>query len=174
MQDPAVTVVRQHAIRLTAESAASRMLDAIDERASLVLIGEATHGTHEFYRIRADVTRALIEQRGFGIVAAEADWPDAYRANRWVRLLGDDETAEAALGDFTLWRPSQNNREGVGPGSIAGSTTSVGDFCSFSLGWHGCCPGRCPRVHGYSELQPFSPASMSSGTSGKPMVTHAA
>jgi erythromycin esterase-like protein len=114
MEDPAVAIVRQQAIRLDAESAARRILDEIDERASLVLIGEATHGTHEFYRIRADLTRALIEQRGFGIVAVEADWPDAYRANRWARLLGDDETAEAALGDFTrfprwMWR----NREVV-------------------------------------------------------------
>jgi erythromycin esterase-like protein len=114
MPDPAVPLVQHHAVRLQAETAASRILGEIDERASLVLIGEATHGTHEFYRIRADVTRALIEQRGFGIVAAEADWPDAYRANRWARLLGDDETAEAALGDFTrfprwMWR----NREVV-------------------------------------------------------------
>jgi erythromycin esterase-like protein len=80
----------------------------------LVLIGEATHGTHEFYRIRADLTRALIQHRGFTCVAAEADWPDAYRANRWVRLLGDDRTAEDALSDFTrfprwMWR----NREVV-------------------------------------------------------------
>jgi erythromycin esterase-like protein len=114
MADPAIALVRQHAIRLDPDSAARRVLDAIDEHASLVLIGEATHGTHEFYRIRADVTRGLIEERGFGVVAVEADWPDAYRANRWARLLGDDETAEAALGDFArfprwMWR----NREVV-------------------------------------------------------------
>jgi erythromycin esterase-like protein len=109
-----VEVVQRHAARLTLETAAQALLAAIDPRASLVLIGEATHGTHEFYRIRADLTRALIRHRGFTCVAAEADWPDAYRANRWVRLLGDDETAEAALGDFTrfprwMWR----NREVV-------------------------------------------------------------
>jgi erythromycin esterase-like protein len=46
-----------------------------------VLIGEATHGTQEFYRTRADLTRALISDRGFGIVAVEGDWPDAYRLN---------------------------------------------------------------------------------------------
>jgi erythromycin esterase-like protein len=114
MRDAAVPVVRQHAVPLEAETAASRILDEIDDRASLVLIGEASHGTHEFYRIRADVTRGLIEHRGFGIVAVEADWPDAYRANRWARLLGDDDTAEAALEDFTrfprwMWR----NREVV-------------------------------------------------------------
>jgi erythromycin esterase-like protein len=114
MAASAAAVVRQHAHLLEDEVAASQFLDAIDEHASIVLIGEATHGTHEFYRLRADLTRLLIERRGFTIVAAEADWPDAYRANRWVRLQGDDDTAEAALSDFTrfprwMWR----NREVV-------------------------------------------------------------
>ena len=115
MRDAAVIeVVQRHAIPLDLETAGQRLLDAIDPSASLVLIGEATHGTHEFYRIRADLTRALILHRGFTCVAAEADWPDAYRANRWVRLLGDDLTAEEALADFTrfprwMWR----NREVV-------------------------------------------------------------
>ena len=114
MADTAVSVVRQHARVLAEEGGAAQLLDAIDEHASIVLIGEATHGTHEFYRLRADLTRLLIERRGFTIVAAEADWPDAYRANRWVRLQSDDETAEAALSDFTrfprwMWR----NREVV-------------------------------------------------------------
>jgi erythromycin esterase-like protein len=109
-----VEIVRRHATRLSLETAARPLLDAIDPCASLVLIGEATHGTHEFYRIRADLTRALIQHRGFTCVAAEADWPDAYRANRWVRLMGDDQTAEDALADFTrfprwMWR----NREVV-------------------------------------------------------------
>ena len=109
-----VEVVRHHAIPLAVDASAERLLEAIDPEASLVLSGEATHGTHEFYRIRADLTRALILHRGFRCVAAEADWPDAYRANRWVRLIGDDETAEAALADFTrfprwMWR----NREVV-------------------------------------------------------------
>lgn len=82
-----VDIVRQHAIRLDGETDAQRLLAAIDPGVSLVLIGEATHGTHEFYRLRADLTRALILRRGFTCIAAEADWPDAYRANRWVRLL---------------------------------------------------------------------------------------
>jgi erythromycin esterase-like protein len=109
-----VDTLRHHAMALDADSAARRVFEAIDPSVSLVLIGEATHGTREFYRLRADLTRVLIEQRGFSCVAAEADWPDAYRANRWVRLQGDDQTAEAALADFTrfprwMWR----NREVV-------------------------------------------------------------
>ena len=114
MQDAAVGAVRRHAVALDLETAAGPLLDAIDPGASLVLIGEASHGTKEFYRIRADLTRALVERRGFTAVAVEADWPDAYRANRWVRLTSDDDTAEAALGDFIrfprwMWR----NREVV-------------------------------------------------------------
>ncbi len=110
----AIDTVRRYAVPVDLESAAQRLLEAIDPDVSLVLIGEATHGTLEFYRIRADLTRALIRQRGFNVVAVEADWPDAYRANQWVRLFGTDNTAEEALADFTrfprwMWR----NREVV-------------------------------------------------------------
>ncbi len=53
--------------------------------ARLVLIGEATHGTSEFYRMRAEITKALITSGGFDFVAIEADWPDAQTLNRWVK-----------------------------------------------------------------------------------------
>jgi len=74
-----------------------------------VLIGEATHGTHDFYRERALITRRLIEEKSFNTVAVEADWPDAYRVNRFVRGSGGDTNARAALGDFLrfpawMWR----------------------------------------------------------------------
>jgi protein-L-isoaspartate(D-aspartate) O-methyltransferase len=57
--------------------------------ARLVLIGEATHGTSEFYRMRAEITKELIRRRGFDFVAIEGDWPDAARVNRWVQGLGN-------------------------------------------------------------------------------------
>jgi erythromycin esterase-like protein len=77
--------------------------------AQFILIGEASHGTHEFYRERARITQQLIEDHGFAAVCAEADWPDAYRVNRYVQLQGDDATAVDALGDFNrfpswMWR----------------------------------------------------------------------
>src|SRR5262245_18610322 len=77
--------------------------------ARLVLIGEATHGTAEFYAIRAALTKALIQSKQFNLVAAEADWPDAYRVNRWVRHMREEPDAAAALGDFVrfprwMWR----------------------------------------------------------------------
>jgi erythromycin esterase-like protein len=75
----------------------------------LVLLGEASHGTHEFYRQRALITRRLIEEHGFNAVAVEADWPDAYRINRYVRGGSDDRDAVRALGGFErfpswMWR----------------------------------------------------------------------
>ena len=67
--------------------------------AHVVLIGEASHGTHEFYRIRGEITKRLIRECGFRAVAAEADWPDAYRVNRYVRGRGRDADAADALAD---------------------------------------------------------------------------
>jgi erythromycin esterase-like protein len=74
-----------------------------DER--FVLLGEASHGTHEFYRERAEITKRLITERGFTAVAVEADWPDASRVNRYVRGLSDDVNAVDALGDFKRFPP---------------------------------------------------------------------
>ena len=75
------------------------LMELIGE-ASLVLIGEASHGTHEFYRERAQITKRLIKEKGFTAVAVEADWPDAYRVNRYVRGVGSDVDAAEALGGF--------------------------------------------------------------------------
>ncbi|HEY8458976.1 MAG TPA: erythromycin esterase family protein [Blastocatellia bacterium] len=77
--------------------------------ARFVLLGEASHGTHEFYRERAQITKRLITERGFRAVAVEADWPDAYRVNRYVRGASADAGAKDALGDFKrfptwMWR----------------------------------------------------------------------
>jgi erythromycin esterase-like protein len=76
------------------------LLDIIGD-AHFVLIGEASHGTHEFYRERATITRRLIEEKGFNVVAAEADWPDAYRINCYVRGAGSDTDGHEALAGFT-------------------------------------------------------------------------
>ena len=89
--------------------------DALIERAlgaRFVLIGEASHGTQEFYRERAEITKRLIAEAGFTAIAVEADWPDAYRVNRYVRAVGDDASAEEALRDFRrfpawMWRNTE-------------------------------------------------------------------
>jgi protein-L-isoaspartate(D-aspartate) O-methyltransferase len=78
--------------------------------ARVVLIGEATHGTSEFYRMRAEITKELIRTRGFDAVAIEGDWPDAARVNRWVQPLGDGAPPPwdaFARFPFWMWR----NRE---------------------------------------------------------------
>jgi erythromycin esterase-like protein/predicted phosphoribosyltransferase len=80
--------------------------------ARFVLLGEASHGTHEFYAARAELTRRLIAEAGFGAVAVEADWPDAYRVNRFVRGAGSDTTADEALSEFRrfptwMWRNTE-------------------------------------------------------------------
>ena len=77
--------------------------------ARFVLLGEASHGTHEFYRERAQITKRLIAEKGFTAVAVEADFPDAYRLNRYVRGEGYDADAAEALEDFRrfpawMWR----------------------------------------------------------------------
>jgi erythromycin esterase-like protein len=74
-----------------------------------VLIGEASHGTREFYRERALITRRLIAEKGFSAVAVEADWPDAYRVNRFVRGESEDTDATESLAGFErfptwMWR----------------------------------------------------------------------
>src|SRR4029434_530281 len=71
--------------------------------AQFVLLGEASHGTHEFYSTRAEITKRLIREKRFQAVAVEADWPDAYRVNRYVRNQTRDRTAAQALSGFTLF-----------------------------------------------------------------------
>jgi erythromycin esterase-like protein len=84
------------------------LMDLIGD-ARFVLIGEASHGTHEFYRERAEITKRLIQEKGFTAVAVEADWPDAYRINRYVQGTSDDTTSADALAGFQsfpawMWR----------------------------------------------------------------------
>jgi erythromycin esterase-like protein len=71
--------------------------------ANVVLLGEATHGTSEFYRARAAITRRLIEQHGFSIVAVEADWPDAASIDAYVRHFAPRPNREQAFARFPQW-----------------------------------------------------------------------
>lgn len=84
------------------------LLDRVGN-ARYVLLGEATHGTEEFYEARAEITKRLILEKGFTVIAWEADWPDALRLNRYITGQGADSDAEAALGGFKrfpiwMWR----------------------------------------------------------------------
>jgi erythromycin esterase-like protein len=72
--------------------------------ARVVLLGEASHGTHEYYTWRTAITRRLVEERGFSFVAVEGDWPDCYRLNRFVKGFPDTpDDADEALTTFARW-----------------------------------------------------------------------
>jgi erythromycin esterase-like protein len=101
--------LRREAHPLTGDHRDYDPLLALVGDARIVLIGEASHGTHEFYRERARITKRLIAERGFDAVAIEGDWPDAYRVNRYVQGGRTDPHAEAALAGFRrfptwMWR----------------------------------------------------------------------
>ncbi|HEY9696283.1 MAG TPA: erythromycin esterase family protein [Trichocoleus sp.] len=103
-----VDAIRQVAHPLTRVGDADALLDLVGD-ARFVLIGEASHGTHEFYQQRAEITKRLIQEKGFIAVAVEADFPDADRVDRFVRGISKDSTAAKALEDFQdfplwMWR----------------------------------------------------------------------
>ena len=106
---PAVSVslpglIAKHAEAFTTleEANLEPLLDRIGD-ARVVLIGEASHGTSEFYRMRARITQRLIEAKGFGIVAAEADWPDAARIDNYVRHREVPPSEWTAFARFPTW-----------------------------------------------------------------------
>jgi erythromycin esterase-like protein len=107
------------------------------------LLGEASHGTHEFYRERAEITKRLIREHGFGAVAVEGDWPDAYRVNRFVRGESDDLDADEALSDFRrfpawMWR-----------------NTDVVEFVTWLRDWNDDLPADAQKV-GFYGLDLYS------------------
>jgi erythromycin esterase-like protein len=111
--------------------------------ARFVLLGEATHGTHEFYRERAHITKRLIAEQGCTAIVAEADWPDAYRVNGFVRGLSDDVDPTEALADFRrfpswMWR-----------------NADVRDFVGWLRDWNDGLPDGAPKV-GFYGLDLYS------------------
>src|SRR4051794_7898948 len=101
-------IVRTVACLITSDSDYDALIQSAGD-AQCVLIGEASHGTHEFYAIRAELTRRLIEEKGFRAVALEADWPDSFRVHRFVTGRAGDASANEALSDFRrfpgwMWR----------------------------------------------------------------------
>ncbi|WP_375262570.1 protein-L-isoaspartate(D-aspartate) O-methyltransferase [Palleronia sp.] len=84
------------------DSAFGTLFDRYGDR-RVVLLGEASHGTSEFYRAHAAITKALIERHGFSIVAVEADWPDAAAVDRYVRHRPDGETDGPPFSRFPTW-----------------------------------------------------------------------
>lgn len=104
-----VEAVRQSAYPIIGTATDYDPLINLIGNARFVLIGEASHGTHEFYYQRAEITKRLIQEQGFTAVAIEADWPDAYRVNRYIQGVSTDPTPAEALAGFQrfptwMWR----------------------------------------------------------------------
>ena len=88
-----------------------QLLDEIGT-SSIVLLGESTHGTSEFYRLRTEITKRLVVERGFDAIAVECDWPDALRVSRYVQHSDGDIAADGALAGFQrfpqwMWRNTE-------------------------------------------------------------------
>ena len=99
-----IDVVSEHATPFGSIDLANMepVLDRIGD-ARVVLIGEATHGTSEFYRMREQITRALITEKGFNFVAIEGDWPDAARIDHYVRHFEYQPSEWTAFARFPTW-----------------------------------------------------------------------
>src|SRR5213595_616587 len=101
--------VRELAQPLGGESNDYDALLELIGNARIVLLGEASHGTHEFYFARAEISKRLIAEKNFTVLAIEADWPDASRVHRYVRGSSNDANASEALAGFRrfpawMWR----------------------------------------------------------------------
>jgi erythromycin esterase-like protein len=101
-------IVAQAVHRINTTADYDRLIE-LAGTARFVLIGEASHGTHDFYATRAELTRRLIAEKGFRILALEADWPDMLRVHRHVSGRTNEISAAAVLGDFRrfpawMWR----------------------------------------------------------------------
>jgi erythromycin esterase-like protein len=101
------TGLRQHVARIALPLDRPADLDPLLERignAHYVLLGEASHGTSEYYQWRAAISQRLIREKGFSFIAVEGDWPDCYRANRYVKGFHDSGTdAQEVLEAFVRW-----------------------------------------------------------------------
>jgi erythromycin esterase-like protein len=113
-----ISTLRKEALAIKIDAIDDSLIDQIGD-ASIVLLGEATHGSREFYRVRAEISKRLIVDKGFDAIAVEADWPDALRLSRFVqgiprldRTMPPDMHVEQALSGFTrfplwMWRNTE-------------------------------------------------------------------
>ncbi len=95
--------VKNYALPFESDDDFTPILEAIGD-AKIVLLGEASHGTSEFYTVRAKLSKMLIEQKGFSAIAVEGDWPSAQHVNRYIKGYGEGkETVHEVLNAFRRW-----------------------------------------------------------------------
>src|SRR6476660_9815320 len=103
-----IKAIKAAAVPLHGVTDTDAILDAIGD-ASIVLLGEATHGTHQIYRSRMEISKRLLREKNFAGIAVECDWPDALGVSRYVQGRGGNRNPEAALGSYErfprwMWR----------------------------------------------------------------------
>ena len=136
--------VRAIARPLASAAAPYRPLLELVGDARLVLLGAASHGTHEFYRERAEITKRLLGERDFTAVAIEGDWPAARRVDHYVRHSAGDRSASEALAASSAFprgsgatRTWSSSSSGSGPGTRRGPSrptwpASTASICTTS------------------------------------------
>ena len=92
-QQKLLDVINEAAEPISAPTDYSSLLEQIGD-ARFVMMGEASHGTQEFYQARIEITKQLIQKKGFMAVAIEGDWPDAYRVHRYIQGRGETDNWE--------------------------------------------------------------------------------
>jgi erythromycin esterase-like protein len=101
--NPLEESIRKHAIPFVTSEDLSHIIEAIGD-AKIVLLGEASHGTSEFYTVRAELSKRLIEEKGFTLIAVEGDWPSTQQINRYIKGYGETEqTVQEVLKAFNRW-----------------------------------------------------------------------
>ncbi|MBX9781709.1 MAG: erythromycin esterase family protein [Chitinophagaceae bacterium] len=102
-ENEAVNTIKQKSIPLHSKADLKPLFDRIGD-ARIVMLGEASHGTHEYYTWRKHISKRLIEEKGFNFIAVEGDWPDCYRLNRFVKGYDiENKSAYHVLNAFNRW-----------------------------------------------------------------------
>ena len=97
------SAIRQTGYQLNSKADLKPLFDYING-CSIVMLGEASHGTHEYYRWRTYISQKLIEEKGFNFIAVEGDWPDCYRLNRFIKGYDiNNKSAYHVLHNFKRW-----------------------------------------------------------------------
>ena len=98
-----VSAIKEWAYPLKSKADLQPLFDRIGD-ARIVMLGEASHGTHEYYTWRAHISKRLIEEKGFNLITVEGDWPDCYRLNRFVKGYDINyKSAFKVLHEFNRW-----------------------------------------------------------------------
>src|SRR5947207_8134925 len=99
----AISSINKHSYQLSGKVDLTPLFKKISN-AKIVMLGEASHGTHEFYTWRSYISRRLIEEKGFNLIAVEGDWPDCYRINRYIKNYKEaGANSQEVLLNFKRW-----------------------------------------------------------------------